>query len=170
MENNLTQKEFAKMLNVHQTAVSQWETDKTIPDVGIIKTMTELFGVSADYILGKKTVLTQQNANFFIFFSTFFQEMFKRSKEDFERALKENEAVFKTSMLEGTTPPSDKSDTSPTGAALGKWLINPDGYYPYCSECGAEPEGRKMTKFCSECGADMRSTKRRKAESDVTLQ
>lgn len=53
MENNLTQKEFAKMLNVHQTAVSQWETDKTIPDVRIIKTMTELFGVSADYILGK---------------------------------------------------------------------------------------------------------------------
>lgn len=37
----------------------------------------------------------------------------------------------------------------------GKWLINPDGYYPYCSECKAEPEGRKMTKFCPECGADM---------------
>ena len=38
----------------------------------------------------------------------------------------------------------------------GKWLINPDGYFPYCSECKAEPEGRKMTKFCPECGADMR--------------
>ena len=37
----------------------------------------------------------------------------------------------------------------------GKWLINPDGYYPYCSECGAEPEGRKMTKFCPECGTPM---------------
>ena len=41
----------------------------------------------------------------------------------------------------------------------GKWLINPDGYFPYCSECKAEPEGRKMTKFCPECGADMRGEK-----------
>ena len=52
----------------------------------------------------------------------------------------------------------------------GKWLINPDGYYPYCSECKTEPKGRVMTKFCPECGADMRSTKRRKAEADGSLQ
>ena len=37
----------------------------------------------------------------------------------------------------------------------GQWLINPDGYFPYCSECGAEPEGRKMTKFCPGCGTPM---------------
>ena len=41
----------------------------------------------------------------------------------------------------------------------GKWLINPDGYYPYCSECKEEPKGRIMTKFCPECGADMRGEK-----------
>jgi predicted Zn-ribbon and HTH transcriptional regulator len=55
-----------------------------------------------------------------------------------------------------------KSESKPK---QGKWLINPDGYYPYCSECGYEPKA--MTKFCPECGADM---KRKKAESDVTLQ
>lgn len=60
-----------------------------------------------------------------------------------------------------------KSESKPK---QGKWLINPDGYYPYCSECKEEPEGRKMTKFCPECGVDMRSTKRRKAESDGSLQ
>lgn len=38
----------------------------------------------------------------------------------------------------------------------GRWLINPDGYYPYCSECKEEPESGKMTKFCPNCGADMR--------------
>lgn len=37
----------------------------------------------------------------------------------------------------------------------GQWLINPDGYYPYCSECHEEPKGREMTKFCSNCGAKM---------------
>ena len=37
----------------------------------------------------------------------------------------------------------------------GQWLINSDGYYPYCSECHTEPFCGKMTKFCSECGARM---------------
>ena len=38
----------------------------------------------------------------------------------------------------------------------GKWLINCDGYYPYCSECRYEPIKGKMTNFCPECGAEMR--------------
>jgi hypothetical protein len=37
----------------------------------------------------------------------------------------------------------------------GKWLINCDGYYPYCSECGNEPQGRAMTDYCPNCGAKM---------------
>lgn len=37
----------------------------------------------------------------------------------------------------------------------GQWLINPDGYYPYCSECYHEPKGGEMTKFCPDCGAKM---------------
>lgn len=37
----------------------------------------------------------------------------------------------------------------------GRWLINSDGYYPYCSECKCEPDGRKMSKYCPHCGAKM---------------
>ena len=37
-----------------------------------------------------------------------------------------------------------------------RWLINSDGYYPYCSNCKKEPESRIMTNFCPSCGADMR--------------
>lgn len=37
----------------------------------------------------------------------------------------------------------------------GKWLINSDGYYPYCSECKAEPKSGEMTDFCPNCGAKM---------------
>lgn len=36
-----------------------------------------------------------------------------------------------------------------------KWIICSDGYYPYCSECKHEPQGREMTKFCPNCGAKM---------------
>ena len=34
------------------------------------------------------------------------------------------------------------------------WKINSDGYYPYCSNCGYEPE--TMTDYCGGCGYDMR--------------
>ena len=34
------------------------------------------------------------------------------------------------------------------------WIISSDGYYPYCSACGYQPEGRP-TKFCANCGKIM---------------
>ena len=37
----------------------------------------------------------------------------------------------------------------------GQWLINPDGWYPYCSECHYEPKNGELTKFCPDCGARM---------------
>lgn len=37
----------------------------------------------------------------------------------------------------------------------GKWEICSDGYYPYCSNCKNEPQGREMTLFCPNCGARM---------------
>lgn len=36
-----------------------------------------------------------------------------------------------------------------------RWEINCDGYYPYCSNCKNEPQGREMTLFCPNCGAIM---------------
>lgn len=35
----------------------------------------------------------------------------------------------------------------------GRWLINSDGYYPYCSECKEEPKSGIMTHYCPNCGA-----------------
>ena len=37
----------------------------------------------------------------------------------------------------------------------GRWIISSDGYYPYCSECKAEPKSGVMTKYCPNCGAKM---------------
>lgn len=48
-----SQAEFAKMLNVHQTAVSQWETDKTCPDSSTLAAIANIFNVSTDYLLGR---------------------------------------------------------------------------------------------------------------------
>ena len=38
----------------------------------------------------------------------------------------------------------------------GQWLINCDGYYPYCSECKTEPISGIMTDYCPTCGAYMK--------------
>ena len=54
-ENNLTQKEFADKLGVTPQAVSKWETGKNIPDISILKMMTEEFSIDISEILnGKK--------------------------------------------------------------------------------------------------------------------
>lgn len=38
----------------------------------------------------------------------------------------------------------------------GCWLINSDGYCPYCSICNNEPKRRIMTDYCPSCGAYMK--------------
>lgn len=47
----------------------------------------------------------------------------------------------------------------PIGEAV--WIINPDGYYPYCSNCRYEPErplfyDDNRTPYCPNCGFKMR--------------
>ena len=37
----------------------------------------------------------------------------------------------------------------------GRWLINSDGYYPYCSVCKEEPKSGIMTHYCPNCGCKM---------------
>ena len=36
-----------------------------------------------------------------------------------------------------------------------KWEISVDGYYPYCLECGYEPDIGNLTDFCPQCGCRM---------------
>lgn len=51
-KSGLSQKEFAAILNVHQTAVSQWETGRTTPDIEILSRMANLFNTTIDEITG----------------------------------------------------------------------------------------------------------------------
>ncbi len=54
-KNKLTQKEFAKKLNVTAQAVSKWENARGIPDIEILKKISEVFDVDIDSIIdGKK--------------------------------------------------------------------------------------------------------------------
>ncbi len=48
---DLSQANFAKLLGVHQTAVSQWETGKTFPEMEIVLRIAQLSGRSVNDVL-----------------------------------------------------------------------------------------------------------------------
>lgn len=55
----LNQVEFAKKLGVTKQSVSNWENNNIQPSIEMLLKLTELFSVSADYLLGidnKKTL------------------------------------------------------------------------------------------------------------------
>lgn len=48
---NLTQEELSEKLYVSRQAITKWESDRGMPDVGNIQNISKLFGVSIDYLL-----------------------------------------------------------------------------------------------------------------------
>ena len=50
-DNNLTQKDLADKYNVTYQAVSKWETGKNIPDISILKQMSNDYNISIDDLL-----------------------------------------------------------------------------------------------------------------------
>jgi len=50
--NNKSQKDMAKILNISQSAVSNWEAGRKIPEVPMLITIAKHFEVTTDYLLG----------------------------------------------------------------------------------------------------------------------
>lgn len=48
---HLSQESLAEKMNVSRQAVSKWESDQSIPDIEKIVNLSELFGVTTDYLL-----------------------------------------------------------------------------------------------------------------------
>ena len=51
-ERDITQEQLAEYLNVSAQAVSQWETDRTAPDISQLPVLANIFGVTTDRLLG----------------------------------------------------------------------------------------------------------------------
>ena len=71
-ENNLTQKELADKLGVTFQAVSKWENGKNVPDIAILKQISDEFHVNIDEILegkrNKKEMKPVKRIGLIIFF------------------------------------------------------------------------------------------------------
>jgi len=52
-EKNLTQIEFAQKLNYSDKAISKWERAESIPDIIVLKQISDIFGISVDYLLNE---------------------------------------------------------------------------------------------------------------------
>ena len=50
-ENGMTQLELAEKMGVTDKAVSKWERGEGLPDVAVLKALSELYGVSLDYLV-----------------------------------------------------------------------------------------------------------------------
>ena len=64
-KNGWSQEELAEKLNVSRQAVSKWEGAQSVPDMGRIVQLSELFGVTTDYLLKdeiEQTEVSQETA------------------------------------------------------------------------------------------------------------
>lgn len=60
-QEGMTQNTLAEKLNVSRQAVSRWEMGTAMPDVDNLVAMSELFGVSVDYLLKDEVQASQQS-------------------------------------------------------------------------------------------------------------
>ena len=51
-ERDITQEQLAEMLHLTPSAISQWETDRVLPDIAYLPMLANIFRVSADVSLG----------------------------------------------------------------------------------------------------------------------
>lgn len=61
LKRGITQSELAQMCGVHQTAVSQWEKGRTLPDRQTLVTLSEIFSVSVDLLMGNTNSTVKKN-------------------------------------------------------------------------------------------------------------
>lgn len=53
LENNMTQEDLSKELNVSRATVGRYENDDRFPDKDTLKNIADIFNVSIDYLLGR---------------------------------------------------------------------------------------------------------------------
>ena len=64
--NNLTQEQLAEKMNLTRQAISNWENDKSQPDVQSIERLSEIFGISVEEMIygdAKRVGINENNEN-----------------------------------------------------------------------------------------------------------
>ena len=64
-EKDLTQEQLAEYLSVSVSAVSQWESGKTVPDVSLIVTLANFFDITTDELLCRTAKKDEELQSFY---------------------------------------------------------------------------------------------------------
>jgi len=62
-EKNITQNKLAEKLGISFQAISSWERNETMPDIDKLLSVSGIFNVSTDYLLGKQEDVVKLNTN-----------------------------------------------------------------------------------------------------------
>ena len=65
-KSHVSQQELAKILNVHQTAISQWETGRTSPDIKTAQKIAGYFHTSVGYVLDFDEMIEPKSYDYII--------------------------------------------------------------------------------------------------------
>ena len=76
-QQNLSQADLAKNLNIARTSVVAWENQTSLPSIKHIINMTKLFKVSADYLLEISTDLTEEEIAIILRLTDYFRQNHK---------------------------------------------------------------------------------------------
>jgi len=66
IEHNMTQQELGKIVGLTTTGISYWESGKAIPNMEIMSKLSNYFGVTIDFLIGKET-LDEYNEGMILF-------------------------------------------------------------------------------------------------------
>ena len=82
-ENKMSQNDLGKLLGVSKVSVSGYENGTRIPSLEILNGILDIFGVSADYLLGRElNVVCEDNGNVTMSLSTSDIEIIKEIRKD----------------------------------------------------------------------------------------
>lgn len=62
-DENLTQEELAKKINSSRSNIANYENDKNMPSVEVLNKLSEIFGCTIDYLLGKSDIRNIEQIN-----------------------------------------------------------------------------------------------------------
>ena len=82
-ENKMSQEDLGKLLGVTKVSVSGYENGTRIPSLDILNGILDVFGVSADYLLGRElNVVCEDNRGFNVALSTSDIEIIKEIRSN----------------------------------------------------------------------------------------
>lgn len=73
----MTQIELAERLNYSDKAVSKWERGESVPDISVLKSIADMFGVTVDYLI---TAASEEDPDTSEFEADLAEEKYKKKK------------------------------------------------------------------------------------------